>query len=70
MKPGLLTVSWEAIYRFNKRIARLYEQGADSVRIGQYVVKWFEWAWWEYKPRNPLGITRIGFGLASRNRYS
>ncbi len=40
IRPDLLTVSQEAITRFTKRIARLYEQGADSVRIGRYVQKW------------------------------
>jgi len=41
IKPGLLTVSQEAITRFTQRIARLYEQGADSVRIGRYVMQWY-----------------------------
>jgi len=44
IKPGLLTVSQETLTRFTQRIARLYEQGADSVRIGQYVRKWGLWA--------------------------
>jgi len=44
IKPGLLTVSQETIHRFTQRIAQLYEQGADSVRIGQYVQKWGLWA--------------------------
>lgn len=26
-----------------ERIARLYEQGADAVSIGQYVLRWFRW---------------------------
>jgi hypothetical protein len=42
-KPGELTVSEKTIKRFLKRIARLYEQGADSIRIGQYVLKWLQW---------------------------
>jgi hypothetical protein len=40
IKPGLLAVSQESI---NQRIAQLYEQGADPVRIGQYVRKWGMW---------------------------
>ena len=40
LKPDELTVSDKTVKRFAKRIARLYEQGADSVRIGQYVLKW------------------------------
>jgi len=26
-----------------ERTFRLYEQGADSVRIGQYVLNWLQW---------------------------
>ena len=43
LKPGLLGVARKTIERFLERIARLYEQGADSVRIGQYVSKWLQW---------------------------
>ena len=43
IKPGLLTVSQETLTRFTQRIAQLYEQGADSVRIGQYVLNWLQW---------------------------
>ena len=31
------------VQNFELRIARLYEQGADSVRIGQYVRNWLVW---------------------------
>ncbi len=34
LKPDELTVSDKTVNRFAKRIVRLYEQGADSVRIG------------------------------------
>jgi hypothetical protein len=30
--------------RFTERMARLYEQGADARRIGQYVERWWRWA--------------------------
>ena len=43
-KPDELTVADKTIERFVERIARLYEQGADSVRIGQYVRRWHGWA--------------------------
>jgi hypothetical protein len=43
IKPGRLSVSLKTIKNFAERIARLYEQGADSVRIGQYVLKWVQW---------------------------
>ena len=39
-EPEGLSVAGKTIERFKERIARLYEQGADSVRIGQYVRKW------------------------------
>jgi hypothetical protein len=29
--------------RFKARMARLYEQGADEVRIGQYAERWWRW---------------------------
>jgi hypothetical protein len=32
-----------AYERFKERIARLYEQGANINRIGQYVHKWVQW---------------------------
>jgi len=41
--PTGLSVAGKTIERFKERIARLYEQGADSVRIGQYVLRWTTW---------------------------
>jgi len=43
LRPDKLEVSDETAHRFLKRIARLYEQGAGYVRIGQYVSKWHQW---------------------------
>ena len=43
IKPGRLSVSLKAMENFVERIARLYEQDADSTRIGQYVSKWMQW---------------------------
>ncbi len=31
------------VEKFEKRVAQLYEQGADAVRIGQYVGRWIRW---------------------------
>ncbi len=42
-QPDNLGVAKKTIENFKERIARLYEQGADSVRIGQYVRRWFKW---------------------------
>jgi RNA-directed DNA polymerase len=41
--PDGLSIATKTIERFHERIARLYEQGADSRRIGQYVRKWCMW---------------------------
>ena len=43
IKPDRLSVSLKTIKNFVERIARLYEQGADSKRIGQYVSRWIGW---------------------------
>ena len=48
------------IKRFTVRIARLYEQGADYLRIGVYVKHWVKWVrtglrrkgWAEYSTMN------------------
>ena len=43
------------IEKFKIRIARLYEQGADSIRIGRYVQKCFQWLYCG------LGMLRLSF---------
>jgi len=61
MKPGVLKVSRGTFERFTERISRLYEQGADSVRIGEYVKHWFKWV--------RTGITRMDwYGMSMLNR--
>ena len=42
-EPEGLSVAVKTIERFRERISRLYEQGADINRIGQYVLKWVRW---------------------------
>ncbi|MFV9691753.1 MAG: hypothetical protein ACNY01_12415, partial [Desulfobacteria bacterium] len=42
--PGLLRVAKKTVSNMKERIARLYEQGADTVSIGQYVLRWVRWA--------------------------
>ncbi len=39
----LLKVSRDTLKHFTQRITQLYEQGADSVRIGEYVRHWCRW---------------------------
>ena len=43
LKPGKIRVANNTINKMKERIARLYEQGADSVSIGQYVLRWLRW---------------------------
>jgi uncharacterized protein YjeT (DUF2065 family) len=43
-RPGLLRVAKKTVSNMKERIARLYEQGADTVSIGQYVLRWVRWA--------------------------
>ncbi len=43
LKPGMVNVSISTLKRFVQRINRLYEQGADYLRIGEYVKHWFKW---------------------------
>ena len=41
--PSGLGVAAKTIERFAERLTRLYEQGADAVRIGSYVRHWRQW---------------------------
>jgi RNA-directed DNA polymerase len=38
-----ISVSRPALRRFAERITRLYEQGTDNIRVGQYVRRWWGW---------------------------
>ncbi len=42
-KAGLTGVAPPTRERFVERVIPLYEQGADAVRIGDYVRRWFGW---------------------------
>lgn len=42
-EPERLSIAGKTIERFKERIARLYEQGTDINRIGQYVLNWLRW---------------------------
>jgi retron-type reverse transcriptase len=42
-EPEGLSVAGKTIERFIEHIVRLYEQGADINRVGQYVLKWLQW---------------------------
>ena len=43
LTPADLAPATQTIQNFLQRIARLYEQGADMNRIGQYVRHWLVW---------------------------
>ena len=51
---GLAPPTWQ---RFVERVRRLYEQGADAVRIGDYVRRWWLWVKSGF-PATRSGITR------------
>ncbi len=42
--PQGLAVASGTVMKFVERMCRLYEQGADAVRIGDYVRRWKSWA--------------------------
>lgn len=42
---GTTSVSRPALRRFAERITRLYEQGAATSRVEQYVRRWRRWVW-------------------------
>ena len=51
--PSGLVVAAKTIERFTERWNRLYEQGADAVRIGAYVRHWQRWV------RGGLGTRKL-----------
>ncbi len=40
---GLIGVARQTVERFVERVNRLYEQGADAIRIDEYVRRWWKW---------------------------
>jgi hypothetical protein len=44
LKPGKLAVADKTISNMVERVVQLYEQDADLVSIGQYLVRWRKWA--------------------------
>ncbi len=41
---GLTHIARKTVEKFEERAVRLYEQGADEIRIGAYVRRWRQWA--------------------------
>ena len=42
--PRGLSLAPQTIERFKARMAWLYEQGADELRLGHYARRWWRWA--------------------------
>ena len=42
--PSGISVAQESLQRLDERITRLYEHGADIIRIGRYIRRWIQWA--------------------------
>ncbi|TEU19092.1 MAG: hypothetical protein E3J21_04585 [Anaerolineales bacterium] len=55
-----LGIAPRTIERFEERMARLYEQGADASRIGAYARHWWRWV--------RAGVTLMDQALAERGR--
>jgi len=43
LTPGSIMPALQSLKRCLDHITRLYEQGADSFRIGRYIQNWFRW---------------------------
>jgi RNA-directed DNA polymerase len=61
---GVVGVAWASVHQCVERISRLYEQGADAIRIGQYVVRW--WTWVRSGMGREFTMTIVAEGLAGR----
>lgn len=62
LKPGMLNVAISTLKRFAQRISRLYEQGAVSVRVWEYVRNWLKWV--------SAGLPDVLFGGNNRDRQN
>lgn len=54
-EPGSLTPSCQTVKKHAERIFRLYEQGADKIRIRKYVWRWMVWLHAGLSPLKNLG---------------
>ncbi len=53
----MLKVSRGTFERFTERISLLYEQGADYLRIGEYVKHWLKWVRTGMRKKDWVGIS-------------
>ena len=62
-EPKGLSIAPKTLANFLDSITRLYEQGADSKRIGQYVRNWWRWV------RAGVEMSLASQTLCARGRY-
>ncbi len=62
LKPKKLAVALSTLKRFKQRMTQLYEQGADYLRIGEYVRHRFKWV--------RAGLTDVFLGGNNRGRQN
>lgn len=43
LAPGVIKVAHRTAEKCAERISRLYEQGADNIRVGRYIQRWKQW---------------------------
>ncbi len=43
LSPGVLKPASRTVEKCAERISRLYEQGADNIRVGRYIQRWNRW---------------------------
>ena len=58
---GLAGVARRTAEKFVERITQLYEQGVDTVRIGNYVRRWLAWFFSGLSVRQPPPLVSEGF---------
>ena len=51
--PSGLGIAQPTVTRFLERARRLYEQGADAIRIAEYIRRWWKWV------KGGLGIALV-----------
>ena len=68
ISPVGLRMATKTVLDFVARICQLYEQGADSLRIGQYVKRWKSWATAGLHAYDVVGCGNYG-GVCSRVKH-
>jgi len=61
--PGIVGIAKQTVERCVERTNRLYEQGADAVRIGDYVRRWWQWVRNGLAESTPGGCGRVDLAI-------